>query len=197
VGTFHAYSCLLSELGGDRSGASQAHKHLQFLPTEAAGPPVEQAARQYQVQDPSKPFTLPILPYAHHILRLPPVTGMGLEQLGDALCQCFMTLLDLVIASVRQQPEDFVAKVGPPSYNCILTLEHMHLIPRRQETHVLKRTNEKLSINSLGFAGLLLVKCDEELEAVRSEGIREILNGVGMTKVDVSSTTIHEADLEL
>ena len=40
-----------SELGGDNSGASQAHKHIQFVPLDdESGPPIERLARQAQLE---------------------------------------------------------------------------------------------------------------------------------------------------
>ena len=35
--------------GGDLSGASQPHKHLQFIPVEQGGPPVEKLAKACHV----------------------------------------------------------------------------------------------------------------------------------------------------
>lgn len=43
--------------------------------------------------------------------------------------------------------------------------------------------SRELSINSLGFAGMFLVKSDEEARAVRAEGLVNILRGVGVPKM--------------
>ena len=59
----------------------------------------------------------------------------------------------------------------------------MHLIPRRQEEHVLAETGEKLSVNALAFAGMMLVKSERELEAVKIEGVGKILRGVALDSV--------------
>ena len=91
-----------------------------------------------------------------------------------------MSLLDLSISSIRHEPS---YPTGPPSYNVVLTLEHLHLIPRKEEWHILKETQEKLSVNSLGFAGMLLVKSEKELEAVTKEGVGEILRGTGVGSI--------------
>jgi ATP adenylyltransferase len=90
-----------------------------------------------------------------------------------------MQLLDLVIFTIRHD-RDYPP--GKPSYNVILTLNHLYLIPRRRETHTLQ-TGGKLSVNALGFAGMLLVKSHEELEAVKDESISKILRGVGLRSV--------------
>ena len=75
-----------------------------------------------------------------------------------------MTLLDPVINNIRRQPE---YPPGKPSFSVLLTLEHLHLIPRGQEAHMLGATREGLLDNSLGFAGMLLVKNEMELDVGR------------------------------
>ncbi|KZV80367.1 ATP adenylyltransferase [Exidia glandulosa HHB12029] len=187
---FAFYNC------GDRSGASQPHKHLQFLPLSPEGAPIERLARIHVVEDISKPFSIQALPYANYVLRLPPTTSSQTRgELADTLVFAYLALLDLVVSAARHQPaERQELAPGPPSYNVLLTLEHIHLIPRAQETHTLKGTGEKLSINSLGFAGMLLVKCDEEMQAVKSAGVCSILQDVGMLPVNIPSTTLNESD---
>jgi len=96
------------------------------------------------------------------------------------LASGFLRLLDLVISTIRHDP-DYPA--GSPSYNIILTLEHLHVIPRKHENYTFPETNQTLSVNSLGFAGMLLVKNDEELEAVKTEGVGKILRGVSVANV--------------
>jgi len=167
--------------GGNLSGASQPHKHIQLIPLdlEDDGPPVERLARKASVEVSEKPFALDALPYAHHIRRLPTNLSSSTsdDELSQVLSRSFMSLLDLVISTIRHDP---TYPIGPPSYNFILTLEHMHLIPRKLEIHILEETKEEISVNALGFAGMLLVKCDTELEAVKKEGVGKILKGVGV-----------------
>lgn len=59
----------------------------------------------------------------------------------------------------------------------------MHVIPRRQDGYVLEETGEKLSVNALGFAGMLLTKSEEEVEAVKRESVSKILQNVGLESV--------------
>ena len=92
-----------------------------------------------------------------------------------------MTLLDLVINNIRRQSD---YPPGKPSFNVLLTLDHLHLIPRKQEMHRLEVTGEELPVNALGFAGMLLVKSEVELEAVKSEGAGKILQAVGCGEVE-------------
>lgn len=185
---FAFYNC------GDKSGASQPHKHVQFLPIGPEGPPIERLAKAERIEDPRRPFFISALPYAHHILRLPQaLSSQTPAELADTMIHAYLNLLDLVVTTARHQPpERQSTAAGLPSYNVILTLEHLHLIPRYQESHTLRETGERLNINSLGFAGLLLVKCDQELAAVKAEGVCSILRGVAMERADVPSCTVTE-----
>ena len=53
--------------GGDYSGASQRHKHIQFIPLENLdGPPIDRLARQAHIQIPGLTSHLPVTSiYAH------------------------------------------------------------------------------------------------------------------------------------
>ncbi|KAJ6625891.1 ATP adenylyltransferase-domain-containing protein [Mycena sp. CBHHK59/15] len=157
---FAFYNC------GDNSGASQAHKHY--------------LARSVKLENPDTPFALN-LTYANHVYRFPDrFYTFTPEKLEVVLAQAFLALLDLIISTIRHDP-DYPA--GKPSYNVVITLEHMHLVPRRQEEHILEETGDKLSVNALAFAGMLLVKSERELEAVKTEGVGKILRAVGLESV--------------
>ncbi|KAI0930179.1 hypothetical protein AcW1_008934 [Taiwanofungus camphoratus] len=172
---FAFYNC------GDLSGASQPHKHIQLIPVDDDGPPVERLARAANLEVNDRPFALSSLPYANHVRRLPrSLTPATRDELERSLADAFLSLLDLTISTVRHDP-DYPS--GSPSYNFLLTLEHMHVIPRKKENYVLSETGDPLSVNALGFAGMLLVKSEKELEAVRVEGIGKILRGVGLESV--------------
>jgi ATP adenylyltransferase len=116
------------------------------------------------------------------------------DEIEKVLSQAFLSLVDLAISTIRHDPD---YPVGKPAYNVLFSLEHMHLIPRRRETHILKVTGDPLSINSLGFAGMLLVKSEVELEAVKSERVGDILRGVGLESVhelQVAGTSLEVPD---
>ena len=194
------------------SGASQPHKHVQFLPLEDDAP-IERLAKRVRLEQPGtpaplryrtvdahaamhfiidKPFALDV-PYANFILRLPSSTrDSSPSEVSQTLGLAFMTLLDLVINNIRRQPD---YPPGKPSYNVLLTLEHLHLIPRRKETHRLEVTGEELPVNALGFAGMLLVKSDVELEAVKREGVGKILHAVACEEVDEIQCSRIESNL--
>lgn len=72
----------------------------------------------------------------------------------------------------------------------------MYLIPRKHEFHVLSESGEKMSVNALGYAGMLLVKNGEELEAVKKEGPGKILRSVGVESVIEELVKGTETDVE-
>ena len=130
---------------------------------------------------PDRPFSLDQLSYANHCYRFPPgIDDYSLPDLESFLASAFLQILDLAISTIRHDPD---YPVGSQSYNIILTLEHMHIVPRCKEDHTLEETGDRLSVNALGFAGMLLVKSEEELEAVKREGTRKILRDVGLESV--------------
>ncbi|KAG1799743.1 ATP adenylyltransferase-domain-containing protein [Suillus plorans] len=186
---FAFYNC------GSNSGASQSHKHIQFIEVEDDGPPIEILARAANLEVSGKPFSLSSVGYANHVYRLPTLSNSASpEQLEQALFLPFLSLLDLVISTVRHSP-DYPS--GTPSYNVILTLEHMHLIPRRWETYTLGELGATLSVNSLGFAGMLMVKSDTERQALEQEKIETVLRAVGVESVhelQVAGTSMEAMD---
>jgi sulfate adenylyltransferase (ADP) / ATP adenylyltransferase len=161
-------------------------KHLQFMPSQDLdGPPIERLARSARLETPGllssfccisrrltslsldRPFTLTSLPYANHVIRFPPhLPSASPAEQAMVLSECFISLLDLAISTVRHYPD---YPTGSPSYNVILTLEHLHVIPRKQENAILAETGDPISINSVGFSGQLLVKSEQELDALLKE----------------------------
>jgi len=103
-----------------------------------------------------------------------------LDRLEAVLSSAFIQLLDLSISTIRHDP-DYPA--GSPSYNVILTLEHLHIVPRKHEDHLLAETRDKVGVNAMGFAGMLLVKNEAELEAVKRETVSKILRSVALRSV--------------
>uniref|UniRef100_A0A8H7Y472 Uncharacterized protein n=1 Tax=Psilocybe cubensis TaxID=181762 RepID=A0A8H7Y472_PSICU len=145
------------------------------------GPPIELLARRTRLEHQDRPFSLTQLPYASHTYRFPShLPTYAPEHLESLLADAFLQLLDLTISTIRHDPD---YPTGSPSYNVILTLEHLHLIPRKLENYVLAESGDKLSVNALGYAGMLLVKSAEEFEVVKRETVGKILRGVGLASV--------------
>ncbi|MFV0665657.1 DUF4922 domain-containing protein [Denitromonas sp.] len=139
---------------GERAGASQDHKHLQWIPDL---PPLAQQLATLPLGDDS-PFG-----FRHAFAALPEVIWAGSES-GGALGRCYRALL----ARVGFDPE---ASELPP-YNLLMTRAWMWLIPRRAERW------QNMSINALGFAGSLFVKSREQLPALAEARPLALLNAV-------------------
>ncbi|KAJ3090821.1 bifunctional AP-4-A phosphorylase/ADP sulfurylase [Quaeritorhiza haematococci] len=75
---------------------------------------------------------------------------------------------------------------GRPSYNLLFTARWMLVVPRRQEKSCPLIVNDtrsvSVSVNSLGFAGMLLAKSEEEVEFLKKLGPMKVLRDVAFTK---------------
>ncbi|KAG6813365.1 hypothetical protein H0H92_011631 [Tricholoma furcatifolium] len=191
---FAFYNC------GDYSGASQPRKHIQFIPVEDYdSPPIEPLARAANLEIPGrasdKPFSLTRLSYANHVFRLPTqLSSSTPDKIEEKLSTVFLSLLDLAVSTIRHNPD---YPPGKPSYNVLITLEHIHLVPRKQDVYVIPESEMKVNINALGFAGMLLVKSEEELEALKKESVGKILRSVGLGSVhdiQVADTALEAED---
>ncbi|EUC62831.1 ATP adenylyltransferase [Rhizoctonia solani AG-3 Rhs1AP] len=193
---FAFYNC------GVDSGASQPHKHVQFIPTtredaddedeeEDTRPPVEAYVQGLKIEDDTKAFSLP-LPYAHFVqkLHLPkstvsgtkPLSPQSLEELSARLTSVFLTLLDEAVQSLRLHPTPTTTQASM-SYNLILTSEHMHLVPRTREKTLEEDgaySLHPLNVNTLGFAGMVLAKSEDEARAIKERGVVALLGQVGV-----------------
>lgn len=159
--------------GGEQSGASQPHKHLQIvpLPLGESGPPVpiesvlESACMEGLVG------TVPGLPFLHAFgpLNLVPV---ALEHAAHAALDCYHALLEAT--GLRAIDVNGEWHQSAP-YNLLVTRRWMLLIPRYAECV------EGVSVNALGFAGSLFVRDAAQLEVVRSLGPMSLLQRVALT----------------
>lgn len=87
------------------------------------------------------------------------------EHVEDYLGQMFFGLLDNMFYQLRKHATSYGREI---SYNFVMTPQFMMLVPRSKEIAVVHHNNQdiQLSINSLGFAGLLLVKSSDQLAAL-------------------------------
>ncbi|TVT78141.1 MAG: phosphorylase [Denitromonas halophila] len=139
---------------GERAGASQDHKHLQWIPDL---PPLAQRVSE-QPDD-----TVARFGFRHAFASLPSALWSS-DGLGSGLGQCYRTLLtQLGIAPAR---------ADLPPYNLLMTREWMCVIPRSVERW------QHMSINALGFAGSLFVKSRDQLQALTETGPLEVLRAV-------------------
>lgn len=155
--------------GGKLAGASQPHKHLQLVPyplvDEIETIPLNNLILSNKNKE--KIFTLKSLPYLQTIVFFEEITEKSAEELGKITLEYYYQLLDkLNIYIENNNPSE--------NYNLLITKYWMMIIPRSQENF------DSISINSLGFAGALLVKNNAELELLLKHKPLEILAKVGI-----------------
>lgn len=181
---------------GEESGASQPHRHLQFLPVEAMRadsegwePLIDLVSRRSDAQgkiSTDGPFQyVPNLPFKHFALPIPP------NPTPESLHEIYLSLYNAAVCSTKgtgttttttttNDCETETATSGPASisYNLALTLDTMLLCPRKSETArvpVDARTAREIldggvvSVNGTILAGTLMVKAEAEWDVLRRE----------------------------
>lgn len=151
--------------GGKQAGASQPHKHLQLvpLPMTPTGEQIPIAPLFASAQFQDQVGTIPQLPFAHAFTRLDTPTA-------QATLERYHTLLN----AIAIHPEN-----GKQSgaYNLLATREWMLVIPRTQEDY------QGIAVNSLGFAGALLVRNQQQMLLLKELSPMTILSRVGVEKL--------------
>ena len=130
--------------------------------------------------------------------------GNKLLGLLDALFQARISAAAAAAAVQAADAPPPTERRGPPSWNLLLTTRAMHLVPRQKEEFDGLKEQEagdddddveavgSLSINSLGYAGHLLVKSDRELAALQAYpgGVEAVLASTGVPPVaDVTTAS--------
>ncbi|WWD22822.1 hypothetical protein CI109_107316 [Kwoniella shandongensis] len=175
--------------GGEGAGASQKWRHLQFVEVPGGRAPVEEWVQGVSFDRPDKAILLPNVPYIHVVHPLPPSGSVPFplddktnSELIDVLAPALMKLLDMAFDSARYGGGD---KSG--GWNLLMTLDHMHLIPRSAPSFPLPAPHPPLELNSLGYAGMMLVRSAEEeaalLAATEKEGgLMSVLTKCGVAR---------------
>ncbi len=153
--------------GGPQAGASQPHKHLQIVPQKSMVFPIETAVRTVSFVEEGIGQS-PQLPYVHRIAQ------MTLEEDASQWLQQYRQLL----ASLKiDDPTGQWQGDQCHAYNLLGTRNWMMIVPRRQDDYL------GVSVNSLGFAGSLLVKNQEQMDQLKKIGPMTLLQQVGLTMV--------------
>jgi ATP adenylyltransferase len=167
------YDCLGFYNGGEAAGASQRHKHLQIVPLPLApeGPAVPIAPLLAGFRQADGLTAIPGLPFLHVFARLD--TAGPLRE--DAEKAFFLYADMLRRAGMKApSPDGPVRQSGP--YCLLVTKEWMLLVPRSAEFF------EGISLNSLGYAGALLVRDRQQMEILKRRGPMEALRSVALPR---------------
>ncbi len=147
--------------GGKLAGASQPHKHLQLVPlplSDIARLPIDPLLPT--TSPPGSVIQIPNLPFAHAFVRLQSASPTETLDSYGAL----LRTLDLEDGSAGARQTR--------AYNLLVTREWMLLVRRSQEEF------ESISINSLGFAGALLVRNEQQMQRLIEVGPLTVLSRV-------------------
>jgi len=159
------YDCLAFYNGGVTAGASQSHKHLQFVPLPLApsGPAV-----------PLGPLVAAGgLPFRHAVdFTVPRWIRNPLSSARNAYETFRRMLRD---AGMEEEGAPAGTRQSGP-YNLLVTRSWMLLVPRSREYAA------GSSVNALGFAGALLVRDEDQLRELRETGPLAALGGVAFPK---------------
>lgn len=154
---------------GTLSGASQPHKHLQLIPEfftdNINNIPINNFILQHQ--EFNRKIIIDSLNYDHRIVYfLPDMLKKNTEEIAKITNEYYRQILrDLGIESINNQASH--------DYNLLITQQWIKVIPRIQEKY------GSISINSLGFAGALLVRNEEQLKIIKQDKPLKILANVG------------------
>jgi sulfate adenylyltransferase (ADP) / ATP adenylyltransferase len=162
---------------GTTSGASQPHKHLQIVPLPLSERGNGTAVPVEPLLDPAgaRPGAitqLDTLPFAHAIVFWPPSRQAGPDAMAQQACEQYRHML----RHLNLTPDPCSDQRVSGAYNLLVTDRWMLVIPRVAECF---RT---VSLNSLAFAGALLVRAPRQFEQLRAAGPLAALEFVAAPK---------------
>eukprot|EP01112_Ceratiomyxa_fruticulosa_P017968 TRINITY_DN5689_c0_g1_i1.p1 TRINITY_DN5689_c0_g1~~TRINITY_DN5689_c0_g1_i1.p1 ORF type:complete len:299 (-),score=48.91 TRINITY_DN5689_c0_g1_i1:40-936(-) len=153
---------------GILSGASQPHKHIQLFPLQTLVEGVYEVPIEPLIMESAEGLPIGTVFQIKNVKFRAACVLLPHSASTEALHDSYLSLL-------KHEGLDKLEPGGHfPSYNFLLTSKWMLVVPRRSALA------ETVSVNSLGFAGALLVKNIEDLEFVRKVGPIYILNEVGV-----------------
>jgi len=181
--TFHDFEALwtcMSEYnsfgfynGGEEAGASQKHKHLQMVPLPLApeGPeiPIEPLLKNAQFDD--NLGTIPGLPFSHVFAFIEENHTASIHSAAQNILALYSTMIEKL--GLESSTAGILKRQSNP-YCLLLTRQWMLLVPRSREFF------DSISINSLGFAGALLVRDGKQMDLIKNIGPVNVLKTVAL-----------------
>lgn len=156
---------------GRLAGASQRHKHLQLVPLPFVddGEEIPIAPLLKTAKFEAGVGKIPDLPFVHGIAKFDSAWINSPDLAAEMTLKCYLNLQKAVgllndVEKIGDRPNG--------AYNLLATREWMMIVPRSQEFF------HGISINSLGFAGALLVRDEEQKKLLLETGPLNILTAV-------------------
>ncbi|KAK9315843.1 HIT-like domain-containing protein [Lipomyces starkeyi] len=155
---------------GELSGASQEHKHVQFIPVPHDLRLLPDVALSYGIPVSKDaigqfPTSHPGVAFAHFVLPVPKNPST------DDLVMRFSSLLARTLTTLREHGQRTI------SFNFAMTKDWMFVAPRGQESY------GGVSVNATGMVGLLLAKSEEQLDFIKNTGPLEVTARVGLPRI--------------
>ncbi|KAF2202900.1 Ap4A phosphorylase-like protein II [Delitschia confertaspora ATCC 74209] len=188
---------------GEYSGASQPHRHLQFLPVESmkSGGDCSGWDLLFELNSASPPVGYPEgVPFTHFALVLPS------EPTAEDLMRTYQFLYNgakrAVEKHIRTNPASGFKLYGsedgsvPISYNLAMTTTTMAICPRRSEGYMLRREDGSeigfVALNGTTLGGTLMVKNEEEWDVLRTQPkkLDTLLQAIGIPKEPVQDGVV-------
>lgn len=185
---------------GNQSGASQPHRHLQFLPVESMRqdgtgnwePLIDRVAEAQATGSGLR--RLEQLPFAHFALPVPSNPS------ADTLHAMYLSLYRAAVKAAQDDEKTTVDGVSAEgeaviSYNLALTDSTMMICPRRNENAQISVDSEAddqvaepgiVALNGTILAGTLMVKAEAEWDELRKNhgNLTDILSTIGYSQLD-------------
>mgnify|MGYP005989453277 CR=1 FL=1 len=164
--------------GGEHSGASQPHRHLQLLPVQRMKDGLREDS-PWEVLT-SKLDEAPFQTFAEKI---------SLKVSGEELYAAYLRLHHKACEAAGVQGDVAAGGEAKISYNLAMTEDVLVVCPRVAEGGVIADSNGqevgKLSLNGTMLAGTALVKSEAEWDALNQnpQTVTNILKGVGLPKL--------------
>lgn len=160
--------------GGKVAGASQRHKHLQLVPfplaPEGLQTPIEPAVTDASFQD--AVATIPNFHFKHALVQLDSHWAESPLEAAAETLKLYHTLL----RAVGLLDNEAIAPQQSAPYNLLATRQWMLIVPRSQEDFA------SIPVNSLGFAGALLVRNQQQMQILKEQSPMTILQNVAQSR---------------
>ena len=168
---FSALAELMSELGGlgfynggTEAGASQPHKHLQWIPESPQSDCLRRLSTQLPEDTPPEQVIChPNLSWRHAFMRMP-----ASEHSSALSARTLQTAFALGCEACGIVPRGGQM----PPYNMLINEQWMLVLPRSREHF------RDISVNALGFAGSIFVRHPEQINLIREIGPLQLLASV-------------------
>ncbi|KAL5354823.1 bifunctional AP-4-A phosphorylase/ADP sulfurylase [Pseudogymnoascus australis] len=169
---------------GPHSGASQPHRHVQFLPVESMREGLEEGAKWELLADGLADAQAKI-PFTY--FAAPIKEGESAEKLHETYL-ALHKMASYAMDTFAKRPGEFGEGSKDMSYNLAFTDNQMVILPRRWEGLSFPTGLEDpketgvVALNGTVLGGTLLVKDELEWEALKRDGgmLKELLNEIGI-----------------